>query len=404
MTGRSGAMTWAGRWLGIALLVAFRADASAQAPGAEVAVHQAQVEARILAVPQAVAASDGHRHLAYELRITSFQDAEDPLRLTRLAVFADAGTVPLTVIEGAGLQRLLNHKIQEDGPGDGVAIGSGRSLTLFLWLTLPEGVQPGRLRHELGFLTAKGIAQRADDVQTPVVGRAPISIGPPLRGGRWLAVEGPGNALSHHWGSPVAVNGRLSVPQRYAIDWFGLDEANHSLHSRHDDLSSSVDEDWIGYGKEVLAVADAVVVDARDGIANGKPMSPQEEPQDLTARTLYGNFVVLRIAPGVYAHYAHLQQGSEKVRSGQRVRRGAVIGRLGQTGSAGAPHLHFHLSDRPTFERSEGLPFVIEKLSLHGQGRIEDSFDPAAPPRPSAAPAASRRNAMPLDGDIVTFP
>ncbi|MDY0743800.1 M23 family metallopeptidase [Paucibacter sp. R3-3] len=381
--------------------VFFQAGASAQ----DATVHQAQVEARILAAPQAVTGSDGQKHLAYELRITSFQDDDDPLRLTRLAVFADAGAVPLTVIEGAALQRLLNHAVAEGSPGDGVAIGSGRSLTLFLWLTLPQGRQPGRLRHQLSFLTAKGIVQRADDVQTAVVGGAPISIDAPLRGGLWLAVEGPGNALSHHWGSPVAIDGRLSVPQRYAIDWFGLDEGRHSLRSRHENLASSVDEDWFGYGKDVLAVADGIVVDARDGLANGKPLAPQEEPQDLTARTLYGNFVILRIAPGVYAHYAHLQQGSVTVRIGQRVRRGAIVGRLGQTGSAGAPHLHFHLSDLPTFERSEGLPFVIDRFTWLGQGKIEESFDPTVTASPSATQAAApRRNAMPLDGDIVTFP
>ena len=399
-------MTWAGRILVLVLATVFF-QAGAWAQGA--AVHQAQVEARILAAPQAVTGSDGQKHLAYELRITSFQDDEDPLRLTRLAVYADAGTLPLTVIEGAALQRLLNHavagSVAEGSPGDGVAIASGRSLTLFLWLTLPQGLQPAKLRHQLSFLTAKGIAQRADDVRTAIVGSGPIRIGAPLRGGLWLAVEGPGNALSHHWGSPVAIDGKLSVPQRFAVDWFGLDAGYHSLSSRHEDLASSVDEDWIGYGKDVLAVADGVVVDARGDLANGKPMAPLEGPQDLTARTLYGNFVVLRIAPGIYAHYAHLQAGSVKVRIGQRVRRGTVIARLGQTGSAGAPHLHFHLSDLPTFERSEGLPFVIDRFELHGKGRIEETFDPTVPMNAAAAQAKTpRRNAMPLDSDIVTFP
>ena len=393
------AMTWAGRCLFLAITL-FHADAGAQAA----TPHQAQIEARILAAPQAVSASNGRTHLAYELRITSFQDDEDPLRLTRLAVFADASKEPLKVVEGAGLQTLLNHALPEGSPSAGLAIGSGRSLTLFLWLTLPQRVHPSRLRHQLSFVTTKGIVQGADDVQTAVVGRVPIKIGAPLRGGRWLAVEGPGNALSHHWGSPVAVDGRLTIPQRFAIDWFGLDEGNHSLRSRHEDLASTLDEDWVGYGEEVLAVADGIVVDARDGIANGKPLSPQEEPQDLTARTLYGNFVILRIAPGVYAHYAHLQASSVKVRTGQRVRRGTVMARLGQTGSAGAPHLHFHISDRPTFERSEGLPFVIDRFTLHGQGKIEESFDLTAPVSPSAARATLHRNAMPLDGDIVAFP
>ena len=391
---------WVKAWMAAVLTAAL---GSAQAEGAAT-VHQAQVEARILFAPQAVAGSDGRRHLAYELRVSSFQDSDNPLKLTRLAVFADAGQLPLAVVEGGALQGLLNQPTPEGAPADGVRVESGRSRTFFLWLALPDSVKPASLRHELTFLTTKGDVQRADDVRTTVVKASPIRIAPPLRGGRWLAVEGPGNAMSHHWGSPAAINGRLTIPQRYAIDWFGLDDAHHSLRSRHEDLATSVDEDWFGYGKPVLAVADAVVVDARDGIPNGKPLTPLETPEDLTARTLYGNFVVLQIAPGVYAHYAHLEAGSVAVRTGQRVPRGTVIGRLGQTGSAGAPHLHFHLSNLPTFEGSEGLPFVIDAFTLHGQGNIEASFDPTKPVSPAPAKATARRNELPLDGSVVSFP
>lgn len=393
----AGWKTWAGLGLAAALLTGV-----AQAQGAPT-VHQAQVEARILFAPQAVAGSDGRRHVAYELRITSFQDGDNPLKLTRLAVFADAGQAPLSVVEGGALQALLNMPAPRGAPADGVPVESGRSRTLFLWLALPDGVKPASLRHELTFLTAKGDVQRADDVRAAVVQAAPVRIGPPLRGGRWLAVEGPGNARSHHWGGPVAINGRLTIPQRFAIDWFGLDDAHHSLRSRHEDLATSVDDDWVGYGQPVLAVADAVVVDARDGLPNGKPLAPLETPEDLTARTLYGNFAVLQLAPGVFAHYAHLQAGSVAVRVGQRVPRGTVIGRLGQTGSAGAPHLHFHLSNRPTFEGSEGLPFVIDAFTLQGRGSIEATFDPTQPVSPAPAKATARRNELPLNGDIVSF-
>jgi len=86
------------------------------------------------------------------------------------------------------------------------------------------------------------------------------------------------------------------------------------------------------------------------------------------------------------------------------VRRGAVIGHLGQTGAAGARHLHFHISDRPTFEQSQGLPFVIDAFTVRDRGkRIEDMLDPDRPP-PSPRPSPStHRLEMPLDGDIITF-
>lgn len=391
------------RMIAVLLALACSGAVAAQSPARPaVPVHQAQVECRFLAAPQAVRGSDGKVHLAYELRVTSFYSGDRPLRLTSLTVYPDSGSAPIQTITGAALSSLLSQPPEKAGDG-GIAIAGGQTQTLFLWLTLPAGVRPTSLRHQLTFAEPDGGIERADDVRLRLAPGTPISIGPPLHGGRWLAVEGPGNHLSHHWGSMVAIDGTLSIPQRYAIDWFGLDASSHSVRGAHDSLAATNDEDWVGYHHDVLAVADGVVVDARDGAPNGKPLAPETVPDDLTARTLYGNFVILRIAPGVYAHYAHFERGSVAVRTGQRVRRGMVIGRLGQSGAAGAPHLHFHMSNRPTFEQSEGLPYVIDAFTALGRGKIEDTFDPAKPVMLLPAPIGKRRAEMPLDGDVVTF-
>ncbi|WP_066812932.1 M23 family metallopeptidase [Sphingomonas asaccharolytica] len=392
------------RMIAVVLALAGSGGVTLQSPARPaVPVHQAQVECRFLATPQAVRGSDGKVHLAYELRVTSFHSGDRPLRLTSLAIYPDGGSTPLQTIAGAALSSLLSRPPEKAGD-DGIAIAGGQTQTLFLWLTLPAGVRPASLRHQLTFAEPDGGIERADDIRLNLIPRAPISIGPPLRGGRWLAVEGPGNHLSHHWGSMVAIDGTLSIPQRYAIDWFGLDAGNHSVRGAHDSLAATSDEDWVGYRHDVLAVADGVVVDARDGAPNGKPLAPETVSDDLTARTLYGNFVILRIARGIYAHYAHFERGSVAVRIGQRIRRGAVIGRLGQSGAAGAPHLHFHLSNRQAFERSQGLPYVIQAFTALGQSKIEDTFDAAKPVALAPSPKGSKRAEMPLDGTVVTFP
>lgn len=54
-----------------------------------------------------------------------------------------------------------------------------------------------------------------------------------------------------------------------------------------------------------------------------------------------GNFVRIRHEDGSSAVYAHLRDGSFRVRSGQRVRAGERIGQSGNTGFSTAPHLHF---------------------------------------------------------------
>jgi hypothetical protein len=367
-------------------------------------VHQAPVEARVLWVPRVVAGSDGQRHLAYELRITSFQEGAAPLKLVRIDIHANPDGAPLATIEGDAIGALLSQPAPADESREGLAIGPGRSRTLFFWLTLPPEASPTGLRHRLVFITGKGERAQADSVDAAILQAPPVTIGPPLRGGRWLAVEGPGDHRSHHWGGLVAIDGKLTIPQRFAIDWFALDDGNHSVRGTPDSLAATVDADWVGFGRDVLAVADGVVVDARDGIPDGRPLAPQESPDDLTARSLYGNFVVLEIAPNTYVHYAHLRSGSLVAKVGQKVRRGDVLGRLGQTGAAGAPHLHFHVSDRPTFEQSEGLPYLIDAFVLLGRTTIAETFDPAKAVELHPAPAGSRRSELPLADDVVAFP
>jgi len=55
----------------------------------------------------------------------------------------------------------------------------------------------------------------------------------------------------------------------------------------------------------------------------------------------YGLLVVLVHTSGVRSMYAHLS--SIAVRPGQRVRTGSLLGRVGSTGFATGPHLHFEL-------------------------------------------------------------
>jgi murein DD-endopeptidase MepM/ murein hydrolase activator NlpD len=52
--------------------------------------------------------------------------------------------------------------------------------------------------------------------------------------------------------------------------------------------------------------------------------------------------VILRDADGVHEYaLMHLQPHSVRVRSGQRVHAGTPLGKVGHTGDAQGPHLHF---------------------------------------------------------------
>lgn len=61
----------------------------------------------------------------------------------------------------------------------------------------------------------------------------------------------------------------------------------------------------------------------------------------------YGNFVSIDHAGPYETRYAHLNR--IRVRNGQRVKQGDIIGTVGQTGLATGPHLHFEFKVRGNF-------------------------------------------------------
>jgi murein DD-endopeptidase MepM/ murein hydrolase activator NlpD len=61
------------------------------------------------------------------------------------------------------------------------------------------------------------------------------------------------------------------------------------------------------------------------------------------------------------------QPGSVRVKVGDRVRKGQVIGLLGNSGNAVGPHLHFHIGNANSLNGSEGPPFVYDSFAVSGQ-------------------------------------
>lgn len=371
----------------------------ALAPGGTGDVAHARVAIHALAAPRPVATTDGALHVAYELLITNYHGDTGPLALRRVEVSVAPGRASLIAIDGDALASRIAHPgrapVADADPRD---IAPGEHVVLYLWVPLPAGDPPRRLRHTLLFRAPTGRERSVEAFTIDVAAPTRLTLGAPFRGGRWLVHEGPGRHSSHHWRSQLAGNGRVYVPQRFAIDFLGLDEQGRAVRRAP---RGSANEDWIGFGAEVVAVGDGVVRDAHDGVADRVPLATPGPPASTTARGLYGNFVVLETG-GVFVHYAHLQQGSVRVRPGQRVRRGEAIGRLGNSGNTTGPHLHLHVSDRVTFEASDGLPYLFRHVVVLGQSSAERALDPAG--EAAHLPHADeRRRGLPVHGTVVQF-
>jgi hypothetical protein len=371
------------------------------APQAATSDH-ARVEIRPLAALRAVPGLDASTHVAYELMVTNYHGDTGPLTLVQLEVFADGSTAPLTTLDGDALATRVIHPGRartETDERDARVIAGGEHALVYLWVTLPAGAAiPRQLRHTLVFRAPTGRERRVADIAMAVDNRPALALGPPFRWGVWLAHEGPGNHRSHHWGSQLADDGRITIPQRFAIDFIGLDANGRAVRG---DARLPANDNWNGFAADVIAVADGIVRDTQDGVEDNVPLAPPGPPASITARGLYGNYVVIEIE-GRFVHYAHLQRGSLRVTTGQRVRRGDVVGRVGNSGNTTGPHLHLHVSDRASFEGSDGLPMRFAPVQVVGRSSVERAADLQASPDVLTT-AGPWRAGLPLHGDVVRF-
>ena len=149
------------------------------------------------------------------------------------------------------------------------------------------------------------------------------------------------------------------------------------------------------YGSEALAVADGLVVGTKDGIPENVP-GPSSRAVPITLETVGGNYVIIDLGRGRFAFYAHLQPGSLRVKPGDKVRRGQVLGFVGNSGNSTEPHLHFHIANANSPLGSEGIPFAFPAFEVQGKGWGWKA--------PSANPTTEKRqNEIPLELEVVRF-
>jgi hypothetical protein len=341
--------------------------------------------------PTPVQGSDGRTHLAYELHLTS---TGGDLQLERVRVFD--GRDLLVTYGPDELERRIMRPELARSVRYGRLIRHETTAVLSIWLTFPDGVRlPRSLRHEL--LSAITTAP-VGDIDVTLRKAEPLVLGPPFRQGVWLAHNGPGDHRAAHWGSMLVHDGKITVPQRYGIDFHGLDGNGRGIRGT---LKGSSNSDWSGFGADVVAVAASLVRDARDGIADNPPLFEPPPPTSVELPATGGNYVVLDLGRNRFVHYAHLQQGSVTVRAGQRVRRGQLLGRLGNSGNTNGAHLHFNVLNGPLVEKAEGLPYGFDVLVVRGTTTVDSVFGDDSPTSPDKS--QSVRRALPLNGTMVEF-
>lgn len=384
------------RVAGMALLcglVSFGASAHADEPP-----QLTPLVGKVLFAPQAVTGSDGKQHLVYELELgnaipgKAMIEAVDVLDAATGAVIAKLDRTAV-----AGRLSIGGRRGQERADLD-----LGQFGVLFMHVEFDGGATvPKAITHRI---SARYVPRNVDLettlAETEIVPRPPAVLGPPLAGSGYVAADGCCDTI-RHVRALLALDGRFTLAQRFAVDWEQVGDDRRLVHG---DLKNVWN--YVIYNKDVLAVADGTVVSSRNDLDDQKPGAL---PDNLPLDEADGNYVVLDIGGGAYVLYAHMRKGTVNLVKGDRVERGQVIGKVGNTGNSQAPHLHLHVTDGPDPLTSNGIPYVFDRYRVTAFDHLGTAdFDraeatgspltltPVNPPR-------AESNTLPLDLSVVDF-
>lgn len=224
--------------------------------------------------------------------------------------------------------------------------------------------------------------------------------------GRWVALNSPASKVpSHNW----------LLGQAYAIDLVAApsrQEVSEGAIARPDFFRGSPFKPpraYPAFGMPVRAMVDGVVVSSEDRYRDHRARSrwigfiylmAEDAIRSLgPVGWLLGNHVTIRTDSGIYALVAHLQHGSIRVKVGQRVRAGEVIGGCGNSGNSSEPHVHAQLMDRAEPPMALGLPISFIGARVES---AEEYSEFVQEPRSSAFKPL--RGALPCNGEALVTP
>jgi murein DD-endopeptidase MepM/ murein hydrolase activator NlpD len=345
---------------------------------------------------QPVRGSDGRQHLVYQLRV---HNLSSELSVVVESVIVRDARTHHSVFSLSG-DTLLASMSLGDGfnPVPTTTLGPGQAGVVYLAPTFASlRAVPQRIEHVLQVAPAPGSDAALFDSRfgraitgpsEAVDHRLPLVLGAPLWGDGYLALNGCCDSPGHVK-TILSVGGVARSAERFAIDWIQADR-----QGRLDTGDGTRNEDYFIYGDPIHAVADGRVLVATDGAPDTPALGRTTGTvrPDLAA----GNVVIQSLRRGLFGMYAHIAPGTIRVKPGQRVRRGQVLGLVGSTGNSDAPHLHFQVMDRPSPLGADGWPYVHQRFGLQGQ-----VVDEAVQWLPKATSHVAE---LPLNNTVIGFP
>jgi murein DD-endopeptidase MepM/ murein hydrolase activator NlpD len=200
-----------------------------------------------------------------------------------------------------------------------------------------------------------------------------------------LPVNGWWNVISPGWTQDSG--GVQSLLENYSLNFVKRAGDGLMYQGRVNELM-----DYVGYNQPVLACGDGKVVKVQSGFRDN---TIGEKAKNPSLGDMWGNYIIIDHGNGEYSYYAHLALATIKVKVGQKVTRGMIIGAVGNSGESIHPHLTFGFIDHATLYRNSGahpgeldptnilfstLPVTLESFIWHEGG---DSLEKNMFPKPS---------------------
>jgi hypothetical protein len=337
-------------------------------------------EVRIFPATPLIEVRDGRQLLNFDFAVTN--TGRNTLRLSE---------IELTVFNPAG-EFVMRQTVNSDGLSPGVNIVSkpllapGETVDVFNpFYSLTGNIPISTMRYVFRYLIENSDQQREANRHRLMMDfdtSAEITVSPrayvtktnltlPLHG-RILIWEGH-DFYAHHRRIPlhdakVKKMGIAANANRYASDLVIVD--NQGDMYRGDPWNK---KNWLTYGAPIYAPGAGIVAGAEnhypdneyDGKKINYPQAPPGADEDL------GNFVIIDHGDDEFSVMPHMLAGSLTVKKGDRVRQGQLVGRVGFSGDAIFPHVHYSLLNCGDIHRCEGLPAYFRHVDrLSGSKRV----------------------------------
>ena len=162
--------------------------------------------------------------------------------------------------------------------------------------------------------------------------------------GFWLVSQGNNSKFSH--------NGR----NKYAFDFVKVD-----IEGNYKESKAKKNIQHYSFNVDIIAPADGKIIKAYDIYADTKPGELKYKPS---------NQVLIDHGNGEYSQMFHFKKGGLKVKVGDYVKQGDVIGKGGNSGKSTAPHIHYALCKK-VGGTYQSIPTAFEKLYIYDSSKKE---------------------------------